>query len=664
MLALRRIPRVVRASQGSISSISTLSSRLPRYALPTLGKLDKILESPHHSGALFSHYQGFRFYNSVERSDSNPPVAKIKKPEEDEEKLSKIDLAAQVTKTEVKLEDAKEVAPPKKTIWVKVKEGVHHYWVGTKLLVTEFKISGRLLNQILKGKELTRRERKQLLRTSADLFRLVPFIVIVIVPFAEFALPFLLRFFPNVLPSTYEHEYEKEEKIKKVLQARLETARFFQETLEEMALVSKKPEAAKFAEAFSDFFKKIRMTGQQLSNKDIMTFAKLFKDELTLDNLSRPQIVSMCKYMNITAFGTTSFLRSQLRKRFKELREDDLAIQKEGVDSLNVTELQQACQSRGMRTIGVSSMRLRNDLQQWIDLRLKEQVPASLLVLARALTLQDQIVEEPGRPNDLSSLLQTALSSLPDSAVKELQLDVSETEGKSENAQKLSLIKEQEELIKAEKAEHEEAVEQQKKETLKGTISERIQAAKDRINSQSDEATRQIALAELKEIEHEASLTKEEIASLSDAIQMVSSHNIVAEERKDLEELKADRKEYSEVVDDLKRTELDVSKASTRLSRGVEKMVKKIESDLSQLEKESKSIKLIHPDFKGEVSYQDIEKVLTILKKKPKSPEALKRIFEEIDINKDGRISIEEFEKYADSLEDVEGVGEVKKTEK
>jgi len=41
------------------------------------------------------------------------------------------------------------------------------------------------------------------------------------------------------------------------------------------------------------------MTGQQASNKDIILFSKFFKDELTIDNLSRPLIVSMCKYMNI-----------------------------------------------------------------------------------------------------------------------------------------------------------------------------------------------------------------------------------------------------------------------------------------------------------------------------------------------------------------------------
>ena len=39
-------------------------------------------------------------------------------------------------------------------------------------------------------------------------------------------------------------------------------------------------------------------------------------------------------------------------------------IQKEGVDSLNVSELQGACQARGMRALGVPVERLKSQLQQ------------------------------------------------------------------------------------------------------------------------------------------------------------------------------------------------------------------------------------------------------------------------------------------------------------
>jgi LETM1-like protein len=62
----------------------------------------------------------------------------------------------------------------------------------------------------------------------ADVFRLVPFAVFVIVPFMEFLLPVALKLFPNMLPSTYEDKLKKEEELKKRVAMKLEVARFLQ----------------------------------------------------------------------------------------------------------------------------------------------------------------------------------------------------------------------------------------------------------------------------------------------------------------------------------------------------------------------------------------------------------------------------------------------------
>jgi LETM1 and EF-hand domain-containing protein 1 len=66
------------------------------------------------------------------------------------------------------------------------------------------KIASSICWRVLHGSELTRRERNQLLRTSMDIFRLVPFSFFVLVPFMELALPFALKLFPNMLPSTFQ----------------------------------------------------------------------------------------------------------------------------------------------------------------------------------------------------------------------------------------------------------------------------------------------------------------------------------------------------------------------------------------------------------------------------------------------------------------------------
>ena len=88
--------------------------------------------------------------------------------------------------------------------WSTVKKEAAHYWAGTKLLGSEIKISSKITSKLLRGGSLTRRERRQLRRTTNDLLRLIPFSVFLIVPFMELLLPVALKLFPNMLPSTFE----------------------------------------------------------------------------------------------------------------------------------------------------------------------------------------------------------------------------------------------------------------------------------------------------------------------------------------------------------------------------------------------------------------------------------------------------------------------------
>lgn len=52
-------------------------------------------------------------------------------------------------------------APLSTRVWKKVKHEAAHYWHGSKLLVSEVRISARLQWKILHGDQLTRRERRQ-----------------------------------------------------------------------------------------------------------------------------------------------------------------------------------------------------------------------------------------------------------------------------------------------------------------------------------------------------------------------------------------------------------------------------------------------------------------------------------------------------------------------
>uniref|UniRef100_A0A2K5CS67 Leucine zipper and EF-hand containing transmembrane protein 2 n=1 Tax=Aotus nancymaae TaxID=37293 RepID=A0A2K5CS67_AOTNA len=186
----------------------------------------------------------------------------------------------------------------------------------------------------------------------------------------------------NVYSSTI-----KEEKQKKKMAAKLEIAKFLQETVTEMARRNR----AKMGDAstrLSSYVKQVQ-TGHKPSTKEIVQFSKLFEDQLALEHLDRPQLVALCKLLELQTFGTNNLLRFQLLMKLKSIKADDEIIAKEGVKALSVSELQAACRARGMRSLGLTEEQLQQQLTEWQDLHLKENVPPSLLLLSRTFYLID-----------------------------------------------------------------------------------------------------------------------------------------------------------------------------------------------------------------------------------------------------------------------------------
>lgn len=367
------------------------------------------------------------------------------------------DTPEKVASNEIAPKDKEEkVTTPKKKkpIMARIKEEILHYYHGFKLLALETKISSKLLFRMLKGYELSRREQRQLKRTLVDLFRLVPFLVFIIVPFMEFLLPVALKLFPNMLPSTFESKDQAELKRQKLFKARLEVSNFLQETVAEKGKSGSILNQDASYE-FSELFRKVRTTGQAVSTEALLKLAKELKDELTLDNLSRPQLVSLCRYMNIPAFGTDAMLGFQIRNRMRYLRADDRMINAEGLDELTESELTQACQSRGIRTYGLGTEAKKRNLQQWLELNLKHKIPTTLLIMSQAFSI-------PESQHDFTEALQATLSSLPEELVKEAELTYSETIGSATNKQRLEVLEDQEERI-AEEKEQEEREEEARK---------------------------------------------------------------------------------------------------------------------------------------------------------------------------------------------------------
>ncbi|KAF4576520.1 hypothetical protein EYR40_000759 [Pleurotus pulmonarius] len=502
-------------------------------------------------------------------------------------------------------------------VWKKVKHEAQHYWHGSKLLVSEVRISARLQWKILHGETLTRRERRQLKRTTQDLLRLVPFAVFIIVPFMELLLPVALKLFPNMLPSTFEDKYAAEEKQRKLLRSRLEMAKFLQETLRESGLKANAHIVG--SDAFKEFFHKVRSTGESPSAQDVIQVAKLFDDDLTLDNLSRPQLVSMSRYMGLNAFGTDNFLRGTIRARLRELRRDDQLIYSEGVDELSVAELIAACQSRGIRTGGVSPARLRDELTTWIQLHLHDRVSGVLLVLGRAFNFDKKPGdEEDGKTNVIRSI-ESVLSGLPDNLLNEAELEVDSE--KASYKQKLEVLQQQEELIE------DEQEQEQKEEDAR-------RAAKEAAELEARTARSLLPDSELlpEQLEDDdARMTTEQLKELSEALSILSAKSSVLKERDELRAL----------MEENLQAEEDPKSPSGALTKRIRSMLTKIDGQLQEYDSRvGSSLQLISADPQGRISVQDLEKALTVIKHKP-DDDVGRAVIEKLDVDKDGYVELE-----------------------
>jgi LETM1 and EF-hand domain-containing protein 1 len=98
--------------------------------------------------------------NAAPPKDAPPPIAKTI-PTDAQTLTALASEKAAADKVEEKKLAKKKEEDKTLTIWQKVKREASHYWDGTKLLVTEVRISSKLAVKMAAGYELTRREHRQ-----------------------------------------------------------------------------------------------------------------------------------------------------------------------------------------------------------------------------------------------------------------------------------------------------------------------------------------------------------------------------------------------------------------------------------------------------------------------------------------------------------------------
>ena len=390
------------------------------------------------------------------------------------------------------------------------------------------------------------------------------------------------------------------------LKVKLEVAKFLQEavTSGSIAKTSGDDDAA-LATEISEVMERVR-SGHELSSSDIIKVATLFKNDFALENLDRGQLVAICKFLNLQTLGTNAFLRYRLASRMKELQDDDLVIQQEGLEILTIEELQAACAARGMRSLNVSESVLRRQLNQWLELSLQERLPVSLIVISRVLTITADPNKQPvTNKSDTLESIRTLIGRMPTEVLDEVKLEAM-LDSKGNSASHLHVLNDFRQALKNSKG------------TPKAEV---VRNFAEQLNSESDRK------------------------SLYETLAMISSPSPFKLQKETLEE---SIQQLDDSVDSI-----TVDTPTQKLATGVKALMTDLEKQLKAADSRiAGSLHLLDRDNDGIISAAELKAAFSRMKTNL-PPQALQKLFDELDTDKDGLLNVADIEKILLQLESI-----------
>lgn len=513
---------------------------------------------------------------------------------------------------------------------------------------------------MLKGRTLSRREHNLLVRVLADLSRLIPLSFFVIVPFMEFALPFALKLFPNLLPSTFEEKHQKDEKRKQLLKVRLEVVEVLEHTLQARSKdIKQRGESAAPAAAASgvgaasgssrpvrEFIQRMKDGEKATSVDELISVMKKFKDDITLDALSRDQLVSMSQFMGVPSFAPTALLRFQLRTALRKLRNEDKEIMWEGVDTLSQKELQADLRARGLPTLGLTHSQLRESLRDWILLSNQKEIPYSLLILTNMLRFaetrshyqrrKDQVTKQ-SEEAELLDAAQNAMCSISEGAIVKALDESKESAPTAQEA--LELLRREEELV-----EEERQVQASMEDDVLSESEEEKAAQSERLSKMAP-----LLDADAVEAAHEERLSREQLGDIAEAVDIMSGTSATAREKEEMQQLEREREAAREEVEAAIQESSDLK----ALDSSVRRMIEKLREDCAQTDKDlGQTLRSLDLDDDGFMNIEELQAAMEHLSQgKRPDKKAFKKLLAKLDNDGDGQISVKEWRLFMEDMQ-------------
>ncbi|KAG6622697.1 putative receptor CCR1 [Phytophthora cinnamomi] len=288
-------------------------------------------------------------------------------------------------------------APKELSPYQKLQRWLQPFVAGSKGLYVENKQAWALRRRVKEAggrAALSRRELLLLRQAHRDLLKSLPILAFFCVPALGYAAPLLGYQFPKqLLPWQFWRPDQKTQFLREDVLARAETYPQLAQLLQQIEHKD---------DALQEMLALAKAAGGGLRPTQVAELAPFFEGPAALRALSS-------KHIHVLAEGSALFpsfavlnkllppsqLEKRLERRMEELSVDDQQLLKEGVDDLSLSELEFACQERGIVTQFGEIESLRAALKEWLSMydtdhfdpeTNPQRLPPSLLLHAPALS--------------------------------------------------------------------------------------------------------------------------------------------------------------------------------------------------------------------------------------------------------------------------------------
>ncbi|XP_037569672.1 LETM1 domain-containing protein 1-like [Dermacentor silvarum] len=236
--------------------------------------------------------------------------------------------------------------------------------VGTKDLYQDVRTYMKISQDLRSGKsvrELSRSELELYYRVPRDMLKMVPILTIISLPGTNFIMFPLIYLFPGHL-LTWQF-WSLEQRIDFAVAQQRKKVRNYRHVFRHLQTNVPKGEEGK--QLLSVFHK--LGSGTHPTVAEILDVKQYFSSKpLSLSSLSRNHLVALCKI-----HGKSTFFLGRKRRLWKHggfVREMDLAMAREGLGQMDLSELRWACFLRGFNPMGLSKRDMVQYLQDWINI--------------------------------------------------------------------------------------------------------------------------------------------------------------------------------------------------------------------------------------------------------------------------------------------------------